>query len=113
MKVESALVKYIHEGMEITLEHFNIEMKELAHALIELAQPQLEIAIPESQIEKFRNEAKRDYMGSTKIFTDFDAYQELYVRLKIGEYERLEHAKQAYNEAVIAYEEKIKSLKQQ
>lgn len=113
MKIEKATIVFSLFGKETTIEYLNMPAKEIAHALIELAQPQLEIAIPESQIEKFRNEAKRDYMGSTKIFTDFDAYQELYVRLKIGEYERLEHAKQAYNEAVIAYEEKIKSLKQQ
>lgn len=113
MKIEKATIVFSLFGKETTIEYLNMPAKEIAHALIELAQPELDIVIPESQVEKFKVDAKRDYMNSTKLFTDFEAYQELYVRLKVNEYVRLEHAKQAYNEVVMAYEEKIKSLKQQ
>jgi hypothetical protein len=102
MKVEKATILLRNDAAETTLEYLNIPMKELAHALIELAQPKLDIVIPESQIEKFKADAKRDYMNSTKLFTDFEAYQELYVRLKKAEFIRIEHDKQAYSEVVMA-----------
>lgn len=107
MKIEKATIEF-ETGI---VEYPEMKVIDLAHALIVKAQPKLNAPVPESQIEKFRIEAKRDYMNSTKLFTDFEAYQELYVRLKIGEYIRLEHAKQSTNEVVLAYEEKIKRIK--
>ncbi len=102
----------IPTGVDTTtiLDFENIPVKEIAHALIDLAQPKLEISVTDQQVQKFQAEAKKDYMES-KTFKDFEAYVELYTRLKIDAYIRLEHAKQAYNEAVMAYSKQIQELK--
>lgn len=102
MKIEKTTIIFEQDNTMNTLEYLNMPAKEIAHKLIELAQPELDIVIPESQVEKFKQDAKRDYMNSTKLFKDFEAYQELYVRLKKAEYIRIEHNKQAYYEAVMA-----------
>lgn len=112
MKITKATVLILREGLGTAeLSYSDILVKDLAHALIELAQPKLEIAVSDEQIKRFQDEAKKEYM-QTKLFTDFDAYVELYTRLKIDAYIRLEHAKQAYNDMVLAYDKLIKSKKE-
>jgi hypothetical protein len=106
MKVIKAVIEL--ESAELLFE--NVSIKDIAHELIQLSQPKLEISVTDQQVQKFQAEAKKDYMES-KTFNDFDAYAELYTRLKIDAYIRLEHAKQAYNEAVMAYSKQIQELK--
>lgn len=110
MIIQRATLTARIDGPITILEYANIEAKELAHLIIELAQPKLEIAVTDEQIKRFQAEAKKDYMES-KTFKDFDAYVELYTRLNIDAYIRLEHAKQAYNEAVMGYTKVIQELK--
>jgi hypothetical protein len=110
MKIVSAKIVLDVFGTIKELDFPQMPVKDLAHELIEIAQPKLEIAITESQVKGFQDEAKKEYM-KTKLFNDFEAYIELYTRLKIDAYIRLEHAKQAYNEVVLAYSNQIKELK--
>lgn len=107
MKIEKATIEF-ETGI---VEYPEMKVIDLAHVLIMKAQPRLDTSVPDSQIAKFRDEAKRDYMSSTKLFKDYEAYQELYVRLKIGEHIRVEHAKHSTNEIVMAYEKKIADTK--
>ena len=111
MKVKKVTVILAEEIIETTLTYNDINLKDVAHKLIEIAQPELEIAVSETQIEKFRQDAKRDYISSDVQFVGHEAYVDLYVRLKIDSYIRLEHAKHAYNEMVLAYSKQIETLK--
>lgn len=106
MKIEKATIEF-ETGI---VEYPEMKVIDLAHALIVKANPESEILITESLIQKFRDEAKQEYVTGTKLFTDYEAYQELCVRMKVEMYKRVEHAKNAYNDMVLAYEEKIKSL---
>lgn len=108
MKALSAVIKLDIHGTETTLEYPEMKIKDLAHELIEIAQPSLDIAVTDAKIEEFHREAKKEYINS-KVFNDYDAYVDLYVRMKTDAYIRLEHAKQAYNDAVLNYSKLIKS----
>lgn len=113
MKAIKATILIDSDDTETTLEHANIELKELAHLLIEIAQPKLEIAVSETQIEKFRDDAKREYIRSTVQYIGYEAYIDLYVQLKIDSYIRLEHAKHSCNEVIMAYSKKFKEMQNQ
>lgn len=109
MKIKSAIVTLRVQGTDTKLEYPPMKVKDLAHELINLSQPQLDIVVSDGTIERFKNEAKKDYITSN-TFNDFDAYLELYVRLKVDTYIRLEHAKHSYNSMVLEYSKLINEL---
>lgn len=112
MKVEKATIVYIHEGLEITLEHSNMEMKDVAHALIELDQPQLDIKVTDERRQRFRDEAKKAFI-KYKGNLDFDSFVALSEEKDVEKFFAVERCNHNYNVMVMAYEEKIKALKQQ
>lgn len=99
MRIEKATIEF-ENGI---VEYPGMKLIDLAHELIKQANPQSEILITESLIQKFRDEAKQEYVTGTKLFTDYEAYQELYVRMKVEMYKRVEHAKNSYNDAVMSF----------
>lgn len=109
MKIKSAIVTLDAQGTETKIEYPPMKVKDLAHELINLSQPQLDIVVSDEIIERFKKEAKKDYIKSN-TFNDFDTYLELFVRLKVDTYIRLEHAKHAYNSLVLEYSNLINEL---
>lgn len=91
----------------------NMQLKDIAHALIELAQPKLEVVITDEIKRDFKKQSREKYLNTDGIFIGWTAYESLSVEMKIDFYIRLEHAKQAYNDMVLAYSEKTETLKKE
>lgn len=116
MKATKATLTYEQDGEEITVTYPDMQVKDIAHAMIELAQPKLEIVVSESQIERFRQEAKKLYNDHPGLFISYSAYDpliDLIVQLKTEAHIRLERSNQSYNEAVMAYSKMVEELTEQ
>jgi hypothetical protein len=74
---------------------------ELAHELIRLAQPKLEIKITDERIAQFTRDAAKAYIESRTAW-DAEEFTKLYVRMASEKYLAVERANHAYNEMILA-----------
>lgn len=102
MKVEKVLVTYIQDGAVVVLEHLNMEMKDVAHALIELAQPKLDIKVTDERRKRFRDEAKKAFI-KYKGNLDFDSFVALSEEKDVEKFFAVERCNHAYNEMVMGF----------
>jgi hypothetical protein len=97
---------------DTVLKYPEMEVTELAHELIRLAQPKLEIKLTEERLAQFVREASHAYVKSKSAW-DAEEFTKLYVEMSTEKYFAIERANHSYNSMVLAYEAKVALLKLQ
>lgn len=106
MKIEKATIEF-ETGI---VQYPEMKATDLAHELIRFSQPKLEIKLTDERREQFIMEASKSYIESKSAW-DAEEFTKLYVKMATEKYFAIERCNHAYNEMILAYEEKIKDLK--
>ena len=110
MNVEKAIISFGEKQFN-TIEFEGGSLIDLAHHLILISQPKLEIKLTEERKTQFVIEASNAYVKSSTAW-DAVEFTKLYVEMATEKYFAIERANHAYNLAVLAYEEKLKVFKE-
>lgn len=106
MEIEKGIIKF---SDTLTVDYPKMKVIDLAHALILLAKPQLEIKLTDERKEQFIRDAAKAYLESRTAW-DSEEFTKLYVQMATEKYFAIERANHAYNEMILAYDAKIKEL---
>lgn len=107
MKIEKAIIIFDNND---EVEYPEMKATDLAHAIILKAQPKLDIKLTDERRDQFIRDAAKAYLESRTAW-DAEEFTKLYVQMATEKYFAIERANHSYNEAVLAYEAKIKELK--
>lgn len=109
MKIKSAKIE-LEDGRVFEVEDGTLLT--LAHKMIEDSTPELPIRIPDGKMDEWKREAGLDHLRQPITWTARECHLDLYLRLKVEQFQAIERAKLAYNEMVLAYSERLKKAEQ-